>query len=170
MEILRGMYGLPQSGILENKLLKERLAEHGYYKLPHTPDLFTHKTRPIWFTLVVDDFGIKYVGKQHAEHLLSVLKEFYDVEEDWNGEIYCGITLDWHYNKGYVDIPMPNYVHKQLIKYKWAKPKRPQFCHFESNPIRYGKQSDQVVEEPESPPLDKKVEKIVQQVIGSFLY
>ena len=44
MEIQMGMYGLPQSGILANKLLKERLAEHGYFELPHTPGLFMHKT------------------------------------------------------------------------------------------------------------------------------
>jgi hypothetical protein len=28
-----------------------------------TPGLWTHKTRPILFSLVVDDFGVKYVGK-----------------------------------------------------------------------------------------------------------
>ena len=63
MEIQMGMYGLPQSGILANKLLKERLAEHGYFELTHTPGLFMHKTQPVWFTLVVDDFGIKYIGR-----------------------------------------------------------------------------------------------------------
>ena len=68
MAIIPGMYGLPQAGILANKLLKERLQVEGYYELPHTPGLFTHKTRPIWFTLVVDDFGIKYCGNEHAEH------------------------------------------------------------------------------------------------------
>ena len=31
MEIQMGMYGLPPSGILADKLLKERLAEHGYF-------------------------------------------------------------------------------------------------------------------------------------------
>jgi hypothetical protein len=36
MEIRKGMYGLPQAGILANKLLKERLARHGYFKQPHT--------------------------------------------------------------------------------------------------------------------------------------
>ena len=44
--------------------------------------------------LVVDDFGIKYIGRQHTDHLIGVLKEFY---EDWGGSLYCGITLDWHY-------------------------------------------------------------------------
>ena len=34
-EIVRGMYGLPQAGILANKLLKEQLAVHDYYEVPH---------------------------------------------------------------------------------------------------------------------------------------
>ena len=62
MEIVRGMHGLPQAGVLANKLLKERLAVHGYKEVEHTPGLFYHETRPIWFTLAVDDFGVKYVG------------------------------------------------------------------------------------------------------------
>ena len=82
MEISRGMYGLPQSGILANKLLKMRLANHGYHDLPHTPGIFRYETRQIWFTLVVDDFGIKYFGEENAKHLLGVLKEFYEMEED----------------------------------------------------------------------------------------
>ena len=104
IEIQKGMYGLPQAGILANKLLKTRLADHDYYEVPHTPGLFTHKTRPIWFTLVVDDFGIKYNGKEHADHLLKVLRGHYSVEVDWNGALYCGITLNWNYTDRYVDI------------------------------------------------------------------
>ena len=76
MEISRGIYGLPQSGILSNKLLKKRLENHGYHELPHTPGLFRHENRQVWFTLVVDNFGIKYVGEESAKHLLGVLKEF----------------------------------------------------------------------------------------------
>ena len=34
------------------------------------------------FTLVVDVFGIKYVGNEHAEHLVSVLKKDYVCSED----------------------------------------------------------------------------------------
>ena len=60
--IVRCMDGLPQSGILANKLLRERLLKHGYYEMPHTPGLWKHVSRPISFTLVVDDFGIKYMG------------------------------------------------------------------------------------------------------------
>ena len=52
MRIVRGMYGLPQAGMLANQ-------KHGYFEVSHTLGLFAHKTRPIWFTLVVDNFGIK---------------------------------------------------------------------------------------------------------------
>ena len=47
MEIRKGMYGLPQAGILANKLLKKRFARHGYYEQPHTPGLWTHTSHPI---------------------------------------------------------------------------------------------------------------------------
>ena len=68
--------------------------KNDYFEVPHTPSLFRHKTRPVWFTLVVDDFRIKYVGNAHAQHLLGVLKEFYKIEEDWMSSLYYGITLD----------------------------------------------------------------------------
>jgi hypothetical protein len=47
MEIRKGMYGLPQAGIFANKLVKKRLATHGYFEQPHTPGLFSHKSHPI---------------------------------------------------------------------------------------------------------------------------
>ena len=34
LEIPKAIYGLPQAGILVNKLLKKRLKPHGYYKVP----------------------------------------------------------------------------------------------------------------------------------------
>ena len=40
MQIEKGMYGLPQAGILSNKLLRKNLAPHGYYEMPHTPGLW----------------------------------------------------------------------------------------------------------------------------------
>jgi hypothetical protein len=80
VEIRKGMYGLPQAGILAtNERLVKHLAPFGYHPTPHTPGLFTHKTRPISFTLVVDDFGIKYVGRKHAEHHIAAIKSLYTV-------------------------------------------------------------------------------------------
>ena len=93
MKIICGTYGLPQAGVLVNKVLKHRLKEHEYYEVDLISGLFTPKTRPIWFTLVVDDFGVKYIGKQHVEHLMRVLKGYYEIGEDWGGELYWGINL-----------------------------------------------------------------------------
>jgi hypothetical protein len=73
IEIRKGMYGLKQVVILANQLLQTRLAPFGYYPARHTPGLWLHKTQPISFTLIVDDFTVKHVGKQHAEHLRNAL-------------------------------------------------------------------------------------------------
>jgi hypothetical protein len=59
IEIRKGMYGLKQAGLLANKLLQTRLAPFRYYPARHTPGLWLHKTRPISFTLVVDDFAVQ---------------------------------------------------------------------------------------------------------------
>jgi hypothetical protein len=63
LEMRRAVWGLPQAGILANKRLGCKLAPFGYYKHTNTPGLWYHKTRPISFTLVVENFGVKYVNK-----------------------------------------------------------------------------------------------------------
>ena len=50
-----------------------------YYELAHTPEIWWHITRPIQFTLVVEDFVVKYVGQEHAEHLINTNKKHYEV-------------------------------------------------------------------------------------------
>jgi hypothetical protein len=47
MENCKGMHGLPQAGILANKLLKKCLAILSYYKQPHTSSLFKHESHPV---------------------------------------------------------------------------------------------------------------------------
>jgi hypothetical protein len=73
------MYGLPQAGILANQLIASRIAIHGYHQTKFTPGLWRHVTHPIQFTLVVDDFGVQYVGKKHAQHMIDALKTNYTV-------------------------------------------------------------------------------------------
>jgi hypothetical protein len=90
----QGMYGLPQSGLLANELLEKRLNKNGYQQGKLVPGLWKHDTRPIQFTLVVDDFGVKYVGKEHVQHLKNTLEEHYKLTCDWTGTRYIGITLD----------------------------------------------------------------------------
>eukprot|EP00804_Cyclotella_cryptica_P022288 CCRYP_018106-RB/>CCRYP_018106-RB protein AED:0.46 eAED:0.46 QI:0/0/0/1/0/0/2/0/151 len=87
--------------------------------------LFKHISRPIQFTLVVHNFGIKYIGQEHLDHLLQSIRKHYDVKVDLTGSLYCGITLHWDYNNKHLDISMPGYVNKQLTKYNHLRPKKP---------------------------------------------
>jgi hypothetical protein len=171
MEIRKGMYGLPQAGILANKLLKERLARHGYFEQPHTPGLWKHVSCPVWFNLCVDDLGIKYIGKEHLQHLYDVLREeTYNIVEDLDGNLYCGIALKWNYAKHHVDLAMVKYGMKQLTKYGHVAPLKPQHCPYLPNPIKYGKDYQAPSQLDDSPLLDEAGKKNVQQIVGSFLY
>jgi hypothetical protein len=85
-EIQKGMYGLPQAGIIAQQLLEERLEKDGYCQSKTTPGLWMHNTRPISFSLVVDDFGVKYVGKENAQHLLDTVPKYYKCSCHWKGE------------------------------------------------------------------------------------
>jgi hypothetical protein len=89
-----GMYGLPQAGILAQQLLEQRLNEHGYQQSQITPGLWKHTTQPISFTLCIDDFGVKYVGRKHADHILQVLNTNYKCAIDWEGKRYLGMDID----------------------------------------------------------------------------
>ena len=59
IKVTKGMYSLPQAGLLSNELLEKRLNKHGYYQSKLVPGLWRHNTRPIQFTLLVDNFKVK---------------------------------------------------------------------------------------------------------------
>ena len=104
------MYGLPQAGLIAQQRLNAHLYKHGYTPAASTPGLYIHHTRKTTFTLVVDDFGVKYHNKTDALHIINCLKEQYTITTDWTGKLYIGITLRWDYKKGLVDLSMPGYI------------------------------------------------------------
>ena len=142
-------------------MLKNRLAKEHESSILHLNRL-----------LVVEGFGINYVGGEHQDHLLSILNNYYEMERDYNGElVYCGIILKYNYEKWYVDISMPNYAHKTPVKYKHEPPRRPHHCPYDLSPKKYGRESNEVTELPESPRVHRwRENKYVQQVVGSFQY
>jgi hypothetical protein len=169
IETQKGMYGLKQAGLLANQLLKPRLAPFGYYPARHTPGLWLHETLPISFTLVVDVFAVKYVGKQHAEHLRDALLRAYKLTTDWTATVYSGMTLKWDYNNRIFDISMPGYVSNVLSRFQHDAPKHPQ--HNPSlyvTPI-YGAKTQYATKD-ETPPLMAQQCLTIQKVTGSVLY
>ena len=110
LEIRKGMPGLKQAGRITNDRLKIHLSKFGYSPVAQTPSIWKHSTKYICFSLVIDNFGVKHVGKDTAEHLIQALKKLYTISIDWTGSLYCGLTINWDYDKRICDISMPTYI------------------------------------------------------------
>jgi hypothetical protein len=126
------MYGLKQASLLANQILQKRLARCGYYPARHTPGLWLHKIRPIAFSLIVDDFFVKYVGNENEEHLRNVLLRSYELTKDWGGKVYSDMSLKWDYKNRTCDISMLGYIANVLSKFQHDNPK-----HLQDTPSRY---------------------------------
>eukprot|EP00957_Ditylum_brightwellii_P105961 8082745-Ditylum_brightwellii.AAC.1 len=131
IRIEKGMYRLPQAGILANKQLTK---------------------------------------KKDVEHLLNAIQTHYDVSEDWMGSLYCGITFTWNYKEGWVEISIPGYVQKALMKFQHPPPKRPQYAPYKHNLPKYGAKQQMVEVEQELPKLSAEGKWQVQQVVGTLLF
>jgi hypothetical protein len=83
-KIQKGMYGLPQAEIIAQDLLQARLAKVGYHQSKIIPGLWMLKIRKACFTLVVDDFAIKYTSMEDAQHLINALKQDYTITINWD--------------------------------------------------------------------------------------
>ena len=94
MQIEKGVPGVKQAGKIANNRLKKHLAKYGYTPVPRTPALWKHATKSTIFTLVVDNFGIKYESLQDATHLINALKDLYEITVEWTGKLYCGLAMD----------------------------------------------------------------------------
>eukprot|EP00804_Cyclotella_cryptica_P030137 CCRYP_009543-RA/>CCRYP_009543-RA protein AED:0.35 eAED:0.35 QI:0/0/0/1/0/0/2/0/428 len=164
----KGMYGLPHGGLIANELLEKRLNKAGYYQSKLVPGLWTHTNPPIEFTLVVDDFGVKYIGKEHALHLKSVIEEHYKCSADWSGKRYIGITIDWDYANRKVHLSMPGYKEKALKQFQHHKPLTPQHTPFQCAKIKYGAKKQYALQESTATLLGKNNKKFIQQVCGKF--
>jgi hypothetical protein len=95
-EIRQRMYGLKEAGIIAFNQLVKKLAPYGYIPMKCTPGLWRHTTKRTTFALCVDNFGVKYFSKADALHLINAVNDHYESTVDWEGNLYCGLNLDWH--------------------------------------------------------------------------
>jgi hypothetical protein len=168
--VQKGMYGLPQAGFLANQLLARRLAIYGYHQKKCTPGLWQHMTRPIQFTLVVNDFGVKYVGAEHSHHPIAALETDYTVSKDWTGGLYCGITLNWDYANKHVDLSMPGYFKDALHRFQHPLPKRPQYAPHNWMVPAYGQRIPYTQLPDVAPPETSSESTRAQAIVGTLLY
>ncbi|KAG7350061.1 reverse transcriptase RNA-dependent DNA polymerase [Nitzschia inconspicua] len=170
VEIRRGMYGLPQAGRIANDYLRTFLEPAGYHPTEHTPGLWRHRTRPLTFSLVVDDFGVKYVSQDDVDHLLATLRQRYECKADWEGKRYCGLTLSWDYEAHTCDISMPGYVDRALTRFTHPTPPRPEHSPHTWLKPEYGAKVHFAPADDNSPPLDTAGIKRIQEIVGVFLF
>jgi hypothetical protein len=117
----------------------------------------------------VDDFAVKYVGKQHADHLINALLQSYQLTIDWEAKVYSGMSLKWDYKKRTCDISMPGYVSNVLSKFQHDAPKHPQHTTSKYVTTVYGA-TTQYATKDETPPINEKQCLTIQKVTGSVLY
>ncbi len=146
------------------------MKEHGYKQSKIIPGLWGHDTRDITFTLVVDDFGVKYIAKADALHLADTLKQNYKITEDWSGRKYIGLTFDWDYENRKVHLSMPGYVHKTLERFKHLTPERLQNQPYPNAKPQYRAKVQYATDINNSPAVGDKEKKFIQQVTGTLLY
>jgi hypothetical protein len=117
-QIDKGMYGLPQAGILAQDRLVAHIAEHGYIQSDLVPCLFRHATNGISFVLVVDDFGIKYKSVSGRDHLLATLRLKYKITVDMENPTYLGMTIVHDKLNQTITCSMPGYIEKVLARFQ----------------------------------------------------
>ena len=170
VEIRKGMYGLAQTGILANARLQSHLSASGFTAAPNTPGLFTHTSRPLTFSLVVDDFGTKYTSADDADFLIQSLQQLYTIPIDWSGALYCGLTLSWDYLQRTIDVSMPGYIERALSTFLRVPSARLQHSPHAWIPPSYGATVQYAQPDDISPPLDARALLHLQKVIGTLLY
>ena len=170
VEINKGMYGLPQAGKLANEYFQELLLPAGYVPMPHTPGLWHHQTRSIVFTLVVDDFGIKYTDPDDITHLLTTLGTHYEYKIDYSGTKYCSLSLEWDYNNKTCDLSIPGYVERALKRFTHPKPPGPEDSPYKWTRPNYGAKIHYAPDTDTSEPLPPNHKKLIQEIVGVFLF
>jgi hypothetical protein len=122
----------------------------------------------ISFTLVVDDFGVKYINETDVNHLIQTLKQDYKIEDDWEGTRYLSITLDWDYKKRKVHLSMPGYVERALTRFRHPMPKQLQHQPHKHTVPTYGATIQYAKDDDATHPLLKEEKKVHPTNSGHF--
>ncbi len=116
------------------------------------------------------NFGVKYVGKENAQHLLDTVRHYYKCSCDWKGEQYCGLTLKWDYEGKKVHVSMPGYVTKALTRFQHPPPDKSQDQPYPHATPNYGAKMQHAMAVDTTPLLNKAGKKFIQEVCRVFLF
>ena len=103
---------------------------------------------------------MKCVGKHQAEHIISFLRDYYKISQDWKGKKYLVLDLDWGYSHRKVHLSMLSYVTDALTRFLHDKPRKPQHQPYPHIKPNYRPKAQYAETAYVSPPLsidDKKI-------------
>ena len=136
----------------------------------NTPCLFVHRTNGVAFTLVVDDFLIKFKQRSAVEHLLSALRELYTITTDFAAtQKYVGITLHYNKEKRYIDMSIPGYVKKAIQRFQRTNLKGADSPIIYVPPNYSKHQQEAPMDEPSVPLTPAEIQEL-QEIVGVFLF
>ena len=170
-EVTGNMPGHPAAGRLAKSELVSVLKRGGYHEHPDVPCLFENPVNKLSFTLLTDDFGIKYTDMAHVDALKDCLtRAGYTFTFDPDGAVYNGMRLQFNYIENKVTLDMPNVIPSALARFCPNGPPRPSRSPSYYSGFTPGKSSHLPTTEDESPLLDDAGKQFVQQVAGTFLH
>ncbi len=108
--------------------------------------------------------------KEHVNHLIWCIKQTYKLTKDWMGNLYCRIKLNWDCNACTLNISMPGYIKKLLLRCKHCMPSKLQHCPYTPAPKQYGAEAQAPLPVNILPTLSPNKIKEIQCIIGSILY
>jgi hypothetical protein len=118
----------------------------------------------------VDDFGVEYVGVEHFDYLLTLLKKFHRVQFNMAGDKLAGISIQWDYPGKRCRLSMPGYIDYLLLKFKHPRPTKPRHSSYACLPISYGAKTQLTPEVDTSDLLDGTRKHRIQEIVSSLLY
>ena len=121
------------------------------------------------FTLVVDDFLIKYNDRASLEHLFAAIREEYKFDVDESASKYIGMTIAYDKANRTITLSMPGYVSAALRRFNVIPGPKPTHSPAKFEPIIYG-QKIQYSTHDDSPTVSPSEATFIREVIGVFLY
>ena len=122
----------------------------------------------------MDDFGIEYVGERHIHHLRDVLKQQYEIIEDWTGTKFGGINIKWNYAQKHAkrtcQICIIDYIKDLLLRFGHKALLNTQLLPHKHREITYGANPQLAHIKDTSPPLDEVGIKRIQAIVDAVLF
>jgi hypothetical protein len=133
-----------------------------------TPCLFRHKTRPITFCLVVDNFGVKYQHRADFDFLVTCLSNLYHCKAHLIPHKFLGFTLAHDRTARILSLSYPGYIVALLTRLRPNGVKGYQTPSIYTPPL-YGSSAQSPTVD-SSPPASASQKKDLQIAIGYLMY